>query len=90
MKSCNNCGTVNLLTVEKCVHCNMAHQFTFHEEPAEAPRAEQKQELQCANCGSNQPGEEELCQHCRFPLPGKVLKSIKTANLLARPNHKTG
>lgn len=78
MKSCNNCGKTNYISVERCVQCNMAGNFTFQEMPAGAPSAETGVSMQCRNCGNRHPGEGPKCIHCHFPIAVKT-KQITSA-----------
>ena len=68
MLICHNCSTIQEAGTDHCRHCRMpgrlapwtgAAQFR----PATPARAH------CPNCGCEDPGEEEKCMECRFPLP---------------------
>lgn len=70
MLICNNCFSENADGTVRCNQCNMEGNFSHktpdgHSQPLSIVK---KSAYQCTNCGTNEPGEGQICVHCHFPM----------------------
>ena len=80
MKTCNNCGTLNDYSNEKCKGCQMPGNFSVPSNHVDQEEG-QSLKLSCSNCGSHQPGEGSTCIHCRFPIRQNAVKQFSSQSI---------
>lgn len=76
MKTCNNCGQQNHLSVESCISCHMTGQFTYQDAPGASGDLPHNS-IDCINCGQENPAESLKCHVCQFPIGKKKGKPIE-------------
>lgn len=70
MKTCNNCGTQNHLSVDRCSTCQMKQNFSYQDLPGESGTLNHHS-IDCINCGQENPEESLKCFSCHFPIEKK-------------------